>query len=67
MTVSAHGMLYVVACVLFPVAWGLLVVWASNRLEPFLTRHWPPADRPPGGESNNRDHPLEPPPLEYHI
>jgi len=29
---------YALACVLVPVAWGLVVVWVSNRLEERIRR-----------------------------
>jgi len=47
---------YVAACVIVPVAWGLLVVWVSNRIDRRLLRSVRPAGkrRPPR-------------PIEYHI
>lgn len=50
---------YVAACVLVPVAWGLLVVWASNWVEQRVKR-----------SDKARRHDEEPTalaPLEYHI
>jgi hypothetical protein len=43
--------LYIIACLVVPVAWGLLVVWASNAIEKRLR------DDPDG----------EKPTIEYHI
>lgn len=43
--------LYVLACLVVPVAWGLLVVWASNIIEARI----------------RRDGREEPPTIEYHI
>lgn len=43
--------LYLIACLVVPVAWGLLVVWASNLIEGRM-RH------------DGRD---DPPTIEYHI
>jgi hypothetical protein len=36
--VSWGTVAYVLACVGVPVAWGLVVVWASNRLEERVRR-----------------------------
>lgn len=30
--------LYAAACMLLPVVWGVLMVWATNRLQAFLKR-----------------------------
>jgi hypothetical protein len=39
---------YALACVLVPVAWGLVVVWVSNRLEARIRRR--------GGDGQERDY-----------
>lgn len=44
---------YGLACVVVPVAWGLVVVWGSNRIDRRLF----------GGRGGKRP----PPPIEYHI
>jgi hypothetical protein len=46
---------YALACVLVPVAWGLVVVWVSNRLEARIRR------RPDGKGRDYRGAPM------YHI
>ena len=43
---------YSLACVIVPVAWGLIIVWISNRLDQRLLR----------GGTRSREHPIE-----YHI
>ena len=48
---------YALACVILPVAWGLLVVWASNRIDRRMVQHDRRRDR------TRRS----PPPIEYHI
>jgi hypothetical protein len=50
---------YVLACVVVPVAWGLLVVWASNRIETFLKRQ--------RSEHRGSEEEASLPPLDYHI
>lgn len=51
---SWEHIVYATACVVLPVAWGLLVVWLSNRVDRrFLGRRG--AQQKP------------PPPIEYHI
>lgn len=35
---SFAGIVYVAACVVLPVAWGLAVVWLSNRIEARVAR-----------------------------
>jgi hypothetical protein len=50
--------LYALACVLVPVAWGVVMVWATNRLDVVLGRRR-------GRLESNEDR--SPPPLEYHI
>jgi hypothetical protein len=49
---------YIVACIVAPVAWGLIVVWASNRVERMVSRR----KRLP-----DRKDPSEEIPLDYHI
>jgi hypothetical protein len=50
---------YALACVIVPVAWGLIVVWVSNHLDQWFLHH----DRRKG-----RTDKLRPPhPIEYHI
>lgn len=44
---------YAFACVLAPVAWGLVIVWISNRLDRRLVSHRGDGERPPS--------------IEYHI
>ena len=51
MRLTPGSALYILACLVVPVAWGLIVVWASNAVEKRL--------RPgPDGEK---------PTIEYHI
>jgi hypothetical protein len=51
--------LYAGACVLLPVLWGLVMVWATRRIERLIARrrirHSPSERQPPS------------PTLEYHI
>jgi hypothetical protein len=47
---------YALACVIVPVAWGLIVVWASNRMDQRIVRRG--ANAASGKTSR---------PLEYHI
>jgi hypothetical protein len=49
---------YALLCIVVPLAWGLLVVWASARIEERLNKRKPPQD---GSEKA----PM--PPIEYHI
>jgi hypothetical protein len=56
--VTLHTVGYALACVLVPVAWGLVVVWVSNRLDARILRH----DRRTGHGRRRR-----PRPIEYHI
>jgi hypothetical protein len=49
---------YAVACVVLPVAWGLAVVWASNRIEERVAR------RAHARRGSRRRHVR---PIEYHI
>lgn len=46
---------YAALCVILPVAWGLVVVWLSNRIDRRLV-----------GRRRGRRR-AEPPPIEYHI
>jgi hypothetical protein len=55
---SWHTVGYALACVVVPVAWGLVVVWASNRLDRYLLR-----SRGAGHDGEQR----QPRPIEYHI
>jgi hypothetical protein len=48
---------YALLCVIVPVAWGLVIYGASNRIEARLQ----------GGQKKNGEAPAEPPPLDYHI
>ncbi len=50
--------LYALACVVVPVAWGIAVVWVTNRVERFVVRRCPrsPAARRAAAA-----------PLEYHL
>jgi hypothetical protein len=50
--------LYVLACVVVPIAWGVAVVWVTNRVERFVVR------RSPRPRLARR---AAVPPLEYHI
>ncbi len=58
-TFQSYPWLYALACVIIPVAWGLLMVWATDRLEPILFHH----------KQHDADDPEKPAikPLEYHI
>jgi hypothetical protein len=47
---------YSLACVIVPIAWGLVVVWISNRLDALLLRN---------GRSGRGRKPARP--IEYHI
>lgn len=49
--------LYAALCVVVPLAWGLFVVWVSNRIEALVARR-----RARSGEPHERL-----PPTEYHI
>lgn len=50
---------YALACVVAPVAWGLLVVWASNWLERLLRKRHPSDTILPEE--------MRLPPVDYHI
>ncbi len=50
---------YAVACVVVPVAWGMLVWWASNRIEKRVLLH--------GRRKGQDDAQATLPPIEYHI
>jgi hypothetical protein len=54
-----HRIAYVVLCVVAPVAWGLVVLWASNRIEKFVLEH--------GRRKGLDDAQATMPPLDYHI
>jgi hypothetical protein len=58
LTLTWHTVGYALACVFVPVAWGLIVVWISNRLDARILRH----DRRTGHRGRRR-----PRPIEYHI
>ena len=49
--------LYALACVIAPVAWGLIVVWVSNRIERATRLRLPEK----AAEKS------EAPPIDYHI
>lgn len=49
---------YAVACVVLPVAWGLVVVWLSGRVEARVARH-------AGARRGARRRRVRP--IEYHI
>lgn len=50
---------YALACVIVPIAWGLVIVWVSNRMDRrFLAKASARADGSPEAT---------PPPIEYHI
>ena len=49
---------YTLLCLAAPLAWGLIVVWVSNRVERAVLRHRPNA-------SDSTEDQL--PPLDYHI
>ena len=49
---------YALLCLVVPLAWGLLIVWASARIERFLTRRKSPQASP--DETSL-------PPIDYHI
>ena len=51
--------LYAFACVLVPIAWGLIVVWVTNRLENRLFRQ----TNRTGAENES----ASPPPIDFHI
>ncbi|HZP84193.1 MAG TPA: hypothetical protein VFB21_21305 [Chthonomonadaceae bacterium] len=51
--------LYVAACVVVPVAWGLVVLWVSNRIETLVLRQ--------GRRKGLKDEEAAMPPLDYHI
>jgi len=55
-TVSWHLIGYALACVVTPFAWGLVIVWVSNRMDRRLVRR-----RPRDGRRKL------PRPIEYHI
>ena len=57
---AAERWWYAGACVLLPVAWGLAMVWITNRVE-----HWLSRRRDRRGDSGSASPP--PPPVEYHI
>lgn len=48
---------YATLCVLVPLAWGVMVVWVSNRVEAIVARR--------RARAGKADPPL--PPTEYHI
>jgi len=50
---------YAVACVVTPVAWGLLVVWASNGVAHIARR------RRPSDSTEAEEPPIAP--IDYHI
>ena len=52
-------MAYALACVLVPVAWGLIVVWVSNRIDQRLVRR--------NGRKGSGGRRRAPRPIEYHI
>jgi hypothetical protein len=54
--VSWHLIGYALACVVTPLAWGLVIVWVSNRMDRRLVRR-----RPSSGRRKL------PRPIEYHI
>jgi hypothetical protein len=56
---SWSSVAYALSCVIVPVAWGLIVVWASNRLDQRFLRH--------GRRKGRADKPRRPQPIEYHI
>lgn len=58
-TMPIHSWLYALACVLIPVAWGLLMVWATDHLEPLLFHHHKHSPESPDKPAIK--------PLEYHI
>ena len=49
---------YGLLCLIVPLAWGLLVVWASGRVEAFLSRRHP---------RKNKTVEKAMPPIDYHI
>lgn len=51
------NVLYAILCVVVPLAWGLMVVWISNRIEATVARR--------RARSGKIEPPL--PPTEYHI
>jgi hypothetical protein len=59
-TIPAERWFYAAACVLLPVAWGLAMVWVTNRVERRMSQR---RDRRHDPDSR---HP-EPPTVEYHI
>lgn len=55
-----HKTLYVAACVVLPLVWGLIVVWVSNRID-----RW--THRKAGSGGGNMIHPDNSTRIEYHI
>jgi len=50
---------YAVACVLVPLAWGLVVVWVSNRIERIVVQR--------GLKKGKSAEEASIPPIDYHI
>jgi len=59
-TFPTERWLYAGACVLLPVAWGLAMVWVTNRIERIVSRCQDRRD-----DTGSATPP--PPPVEYHI
>lgn len=57
-SMSFGDIAYAVACVVLPVAWGLVVVWLSGRVEARVARH-------AGARRGARRRRVRP--IEYHI
>lgn len=59
-TAALEPWLYAGACVLLPVAWGLAMVWVTNRIERLVSRRLSHHEESGGT-------PAPPPTVEYHI
>jgi len=53
--------LYVAACVVVPLAWGLVIVWVSNHMDGVLRRSRA------GSDKGNPMHPEDSTRVDYHI
>lgn len=58
-----HLLGYALACVTIPMAWGLMVVWISNRIERKLLNR----RLNPGIQQGKSREETTLPPIEYHI
>ena len=53
-TAMWRRMLYIAACVVIPLAWGLVIVWASNHFDGVLKRARPGRGNPMHPEDSTR-------------